>query len=136
MLDEELVLQHDHVALALGVLHLLLEASAQAVERGAAGVDLLVGAEQVEPAQTGEDALLLVVVGELGLALDGPVKVLLGVTTGAQDLCGGLSPGDGSLEEVVLLGGEEAEAGQSLDEGRVALVAKGATDRVWASGML
>ena len=75
VLDEELVLQHDHVALALEVLHLALHAGAQAVERGAAGVDLLGGAEQVEPAQTGEDALLLLVVGELGLARDGPVKV-------------------------------------------------------------
>ena len=57
-LDLELMLQHDHVLLTLLVLHLLLEGCAQRVEEVSAGSDLLV-AEQADPPQTLDDALLL-----------------------------------------------------------------------------
>ena len=64
--DAKLVLQDDKVALALFVLHLLLERGAKGIEGVAAGLDLLVR-EETDPLEARNDALLLLVVGELGL---------------------------------------------------------------------
>lgn len=57
VLDLELVLEHDHVPLALLVLHLGLERRAQRVEEVAARRDGL-GREEADPAQARDDALL------------------------------------------------------------------------------
>lgn len=64
--DAKLVLEHDKIALALLVLHLLLERGTEGVEGVAAGLDLLVG-EETDPLETGDDAILLLIVGKLGL---------------------------------------------------------------------
>lgn len=58
-LDLELVLEHDHVALALGVHHLVLEGGAKGVEVVAAAVDGCLG-EHAQPLHALDDALDLV----------------------------------------------------------------------------
>lgn len=121
------MLQHDKVTLALGVLHFLLERGAQAVESSATWLDLVV-AEETEPAQTGQDTLLVLGVAELGLGADGPRKVRLGVAGGTDNLAESLLPGNWRLEEILLLVAEEAELLESLDEGWVALIAQSSTN--------
>ena len=125
MLDAELVLQHDHVALLGGVLHLLLEGGAEGVERVSARGDLLVGREEADPAQAAEDAVAVFVVGEGGLGGDGPLQVLLVRGRGAQDLSGGFLPGDGGVEVVAGIVFQEADVHQTLDHLGEALVAEG-----------
>lgn len=127
VLDLELVLEHDEVALAGAVLHLLLERGAEGVERVAARGDGGVG-EEADPAQTGEDAVALVVVGEGGLGGDGPEEVVLSRGGGAEDLLGGLLPRDRGLEEVALLVAQEAHVDQDANHLREALVAEGTAD--------
>ena len=127
MLDVELVLEHDHVTLALLVLHLLLEGGAQGVEGVAAGSGLLIG-EQADPAETGEEAVALVVVGERGLGLHGGDEVLLGGRGGAKDLAGGLLPGSGLVEDGVGLVVQEADVDQDLDHLGEALEAQGTAE--------
>jgi hypothetical protein len=68
------VLQHDHDPLAGLVLHLLLEGGAQRVQWVAARLDGLVG-EEADPAQSGQDAVRLIVVGEGRLGRDSPEQV-------------------------------------------------------------
>lgn len=128
VLDAELVLQHDHVALVWLVLHLALEGGAQGVKRVAARGDLLVGREEADPAEAAEDAVAVFVVGEGGLGRDSPHQVLLIGGRGAQDLPGGFLPGDRRGEEVARLVGQEANVNQGLDHLRETLVAQGATD--------
>ncbi|KAB8349840.1 hypothetical protein FH972_023853 [Carpinus fangiana] len=135
-LDAKLVLQHDHVALARPVLHLLLERGAQRVERGAARRDGRV-AEHADPAQAGEDALLLGRVGEAGLAADGPLEVLWGDAAAAGDLGGCGRPGQRRRAglQVVLVGlVEEAELHERADELGEAAVAQGAAHEVAGLG--
>lgn len=127
VLDLESVLEHDHVALAGLVLHLLLEGGAEGVEGVAAGGDGLVG-EEADPAQTGEEAVALLVAGEGGLALDGRGEVLLGGRGGTQHLGGGLLPGDGAVEDGVGLVLQEAGVDEDLDHLGEALVAEGTAD--------
>lgn len=128
MLDAELVLQHDHVALLGGVLHLLLEGGAEGVERVSARGDLLVGREEADPAQAAEDAVAVFVVGEGGLGGDGPLQVLLVRGRGAQDLSGGFLPGDGGVEVVAGIIFQEADVHQALDHLGEALVAESTAD--------
>ena len=125
VLDAELVLQHDHVALLGGVLHLLLEGGAEGVERVSARSDLLVGREKTDPAQAAEDAVAVFVVGEGGLGGDGPLQVLLVRGRSAQDLSGGFLPGDRGVEVVAGIVFQEADVHQTLDHLGEALVAEG-----------
>lgn len=127
VLDTELVLQHDHVALAGAVLHLTLESGAEGVEGVTAGCDLLVG-EEADPAQAGHEAVALVVVGKVGLGGDGPLQVLLVRGGGAQDLLCGLLPRDGGVEVVLGLVAEETNVHEHLDHLGESLVAQGTTD--------
>lgn len=127
MLDTELVLQHDHVTLVGLVLHLSLESSAQGVERVTTGSDLLVR-EEADPAETAEDTVALLVVGERSLGRDRPGEVLFVGRGSAQDLAGSLLPGDGGVEEVSGLVAQEADVDEALDHLGEALVAQGAAD--------
>lgn len=127
MLDAELVLEHDQVTLVGAVLHLLLEAGAEGVEGVAAGGDLLVG-EDANPAQTGEDAVTLVVVGEGSLGGDGRLEVLLRGGSGAEDLLGCLLPADRGAEVVASFIAQKADVNKNLDEFGEALVTEGTTD--------
>ena len=121
------MLEHDHVALAGAVLHLLLEGGAEGVEGVAAGDGLLVG-EQTDPAQTTQETVALVVVGESGLGRHGPGEVLLGRGGGAEELAGGLLPGDGGLEDRVGLVLQEAGVDEHLDHLGEALESQGTAD--------
>ena len=85
------MLKHNKVTLTGTVLHLLLEGGAEGVEGVSAGDDLLVG-EETDPAQTGEETIALVVVGELSLGGDGPLQILLGGRGGTENLLGSLLP--------------------------------------------
>lgn len=127
VLDLELMLEHDQVALALLELHLLLESGAEGVERVAAGGDGLVG-EETDPAETAEDALLVLGGLEGGLGEDGGLEVGLAGGSGTDDLLGGLLPG--GLLAQALAGGvvKETNVDESLDELREALVTESATD--------
>lgn len=127
------MLEHDEVALTGGVLHFSLEGSAQRIERVTAGSDLLVG-EEADPAQAGEDAISVVVVGEGGLGRDSGLEILLGVGSRAEDLLRGVLPGHRRLEIVCGLVAEEAHVDQRLDHLREALVAQGAADQVLGFG--
>lgn len=117
---------HDDVTLALGELHLLLEGAAEGVEVVAAGGDLL-GREEPEPPQAGQDARALLVVGELDLGVDGGNEVLLARGRGAEHLLEDLVPGQGLLAVGLLLVLEEAEVDEDLGELGVALVTERAT---------
>lgn len=127
MLNAKLVLQHDHVTLVGLVLHLPLQSSAEGVERVTTGSDLLVG-EEADPAETAEDTVTLLVVGERGLGRDRPGEVLLVRGSSTQDLAGSLLPGDGGVEEVSALIAQEANVDETLDHLGEALVAQGAAD--------
>lgn len=127
VLNAELVLQHDHVTLVRLVLHLPLQSSAQGVKRVTTGSDLLVG-EEADPAETAEDTVALLVVGERGLGRDRPGEILLARRSGAQDLAGSLLPGDGGVEEVSALIAQEADVDEALNHLREALVAQSAAD--------
>ncbi len=127
VLDAELVLEHNQVTLVRAVLHLLLEAGAEGVEGVTAGGDLLVG-EDANPAQTGEDTVTLVVVGEGSLGGDGRLEVALRRGSGAEDLLGGFLPADGGAEVVASFIAQEADVNEDLDEFRESLVAEGTTD--------
>ena len=69
-LDDELVLEHDKVALALLVLHELLQTRAERVEEVARANGRLFLREETDPAEARDDALSLGRVGEAGLRLD------------------------------------------------------------------
>ena len=127
MLNLELVLQHNHVTLFGAVLHLLLEGGTEGIKRVTAGDDLLVR-EDPDPAETRDEAVALLVVREGGLGGDCPLEVLLGSRRGAQDLLGGVLPGDGGVEKVGRLIAQEADVDQHLDHLREALVAESTTD--------
>lgn len=127
MLDLELVLQHDKITLTLLILHLLLEGSAESIERVTTGGDLLI-TEEADPAKTGDDAVAVIVVSEGRLGGNGPLEVLLGGGGGAEDLLRGLLPGNGAVEVLATLVGQEADVNQNLDHLGEALVAEGATD--------
>jgi hypothetical protein len=114
------VLQHDKVSFAGLVLLLLLERGAQDVQWSSARLDLVV-AEETVPSEPCENAVLGVVVGELGLGGDGPFEVLYVVARGADDLGKGLLPGDGLLEVVLGLFAEETKVAERLDNRWVAL---------------
>lgn len=101
VLNAESVLQHHHVALTRAELHLLLESRAEGVQRVAAGGDVLVG-EDSNPAETVDDAFLLLGGLELGLGRNGPREILLAVRGRTQDLLSGLLPGNGGLEGIRL----------------------------------
>lgn len=125
--DLELVLQHDHVTLTRLVLHLLLESSAQGVQGVTAGDRLLVG-EETDPAQTGEKAVPLLVVGEGGLGLHGGDEVCLRGGGGAQDLGGSFLPGGGAVEDGVGLVLQEADVDKDLDHLGETLETEGTAD--------
>lgn len=108
-------------------MHLLLEGGAEGVERVVAGCDEVVG-EEADPAQTGQDAVALVVVGECGLGGDGPEKVKLLVGGGADDLLGSLLPCDGGLEEIVLRLAEESNINKHFNHLRESLVTESTAD--------
>lgn len=127
VLDLELVLQHDKITLTLLILHLLLESSAESIERVTTGSDLLV-TEEADPAKTGDDAVAVIVVSEGRLGGNGPLEVLLGGGGGAEDLLRGLLPGNGAVEVLAALVGQEADVNQNLDHLGEALVAEGAAD--------
>lgn len=127
VLNLELVLQHDQITLTLLILHLLLESSAQSIERVTTGSDLLV-TEEADPAETGDDAVAVIVVSEGSLGGDGPLEVLLGGRSGAEDLLRGLLPGNRGVEVLAALVGQEANVNQNLDHLREALVTEGAAD--------
>lgn len=127
MLDVELVLEHDHVTLTGPVLHLLLEGSAEGIQRVAAGSGLLIG-EEADPAQAGEEAVPLLVVGERGLGLHGSDEVRLGGRGGAQDLAGSFFPGGGAVEDGVGLVLQEADVDEDLDHLRETLETEGTAD--------
>lgn len=127
VLDVELVLEHDHVALAGLVLHLLLESGAQGVEGIATGSDLLVG-EETDPAQTGEETVPLLVVGEGGLGLHCGDEVRLGGGGGAQNLAGSFLPGGGAVEDGVGLVLQEADVDEDLDHLGESLETEGTAD--------
>ena len=127
VLDLELVLEHDQVALALLELHLLLKSGAKGVERVATGGDGLVR-EETDPAETAEDALLVLGGFECGLGEDGGLEVLRAGGSGTNNLLGGLLPG--GLLAQAFAGGvvKETNVDESLDELREALVTESATD--------
>ena len=129
MLDTKFMLQHDHVALMGPILHLALQGRTQGIQRVSTRRNLLGGGEEADPAQSTEDAISVVVVGEGGLGGDGPGEVLFVSRGGAQDLARGFVPGDRrGGEEVARLVGQEADVDQHLDHLREALVAQGAAD--------
>jgi len=127
VLDLKLVLQHDEVTLARLELHLLLQRGAERVERVAAGDDLLVR-EDPDPLQAGQDASLLLGGVEDRLGLDGSLEVGLTGGLGREDLRRGIFPGDGSVEVLGRLVGEEAHVDEDFDELGETLVAEGAAD--------
>lgn len=59
------MLQHDHVTLALLVLHLGFQSGAKGVKEVSAGGRLLGGGEEADPAETGDDTLFFRGGGEL-----------------------------------------------------------------------
>ena len=127
VLDLELVLEHDQVALALLKLHLLLQSGAEGVERVATRGDGLVG-EETDPAETAENALLVLGGLEGGLGEDGGLEILGAGGSGADNLFRGLLPG-GLLAQALASGVvKETNVDESLDELREALVTEGATD--------
>ena len=69
-LDDELVLEHDEVALAALVLHEQLEARAERVEQVARAHLHLLRGEHADPAQTRDDAGRLGRIGERADLLD------------------------------------------------------------------
>lgn len=127
VLDLELVLQHDHVALLAFVLHLLLEGGAQRVERVAARRDGLVR-EEADPRQPRQDAALLLGRVEGGLGENCRLEVGLAGGLGAHDGLRGLAPAHRLAEDVERSLGQEAGLDEGADELREALVAQGATD--------
>ena len=128
MLNLELVLEHDEIALALLVLHLLLERGAERVERVALGDDVLVR-EEADPAEAGHDALPVLDRLERGLGQNGLLEVLGARRGGSDDLLGGLLPGDAREVEDVERGLlEETNVDEDLDELGEALVPEGAAD--------
>ena len=58
VLNLKLVLQHDHIPLALLVLHLRLESSAKRIEKISSSLDRL-GGEETDPSESGNDSLFL-----------------------------------------------------------------------------
>lgn len=133
VLNLELVLQHDEVALAGLKLHLLLERGAESIERVAAGDGLLVG-EESDPLQTGDKTGLLLLTGEVGLGLDGCREVSLAAGLGGEDLGSGILPGDGGGEVGGGLVGEESHVDEDLDESGEALVTQSTADDGLALG--
>ena len=75
-LDAELVLEENHVAFTILVLHLLLETSAESVQGVVPGGGLLVR-ENTDPSQTSPDGLPLLGVLERGLSIDGTCQGLI-----------------------------------------------------------
>lgn len=127
--DAKFVLEHDHVALLGAVLHLLLERGAKGVEGVAAGRDLLIG-ENTDPPQTRDDAVAVLAGGEGGLGRNGRLQVLLAGRGSAQDLLGGLLPGDGRVERLAGLVGQEINVHKRLDHLGESLVTESAADEV------
>ncbi len=74
MFDFKHVLQEDHVPFLRPVLHLGLERGAERVESVAARSHFLVG-EEAEPAQSGNDTLLFIIVLKLRPRRDGSYKI-------------------------------------------------------------
>lgn len=113
-LDAELVLEQDHVALALTVLHLLLQAGAESVEGVLPGGGLLVR-EDADPAQTSQDLLSLLGL-ERSLLVDHTRQGLVIRCRSAEELLGGLSPRDGSGPGLALSLIEETHVDEGLHE--------------------
>lgn len=118
--DFELVLKHDKVPFAFLVLLLLLERGAEDVKRSTARLNLVVTEEAI-PSKTGENAVLGIVVGELGLGGDGPFEILHIVAGRTDNLGKGFLPGDGLLEVVLWLFAEQTEVTEGLYNRWVAL---------------
>lgn len=127
VLNLELVLEHDQVALALLELHLLLKSGAEGVERVAAGGDGLIR-EETDPAEPAEDTLLVLGGLEGGLGEDGGLEVGLAGRSSTDDLLGGLLPGGLLAQALARSVVKETDVDESLDELREALVTESATD--------
>ena len=87
-----------------------------------AGNSHLLGGEEAEPPQAGEDALALSLILEGDLGVDGGDEVLLARRRGAEHLLEDLVPGEGLLAVSLLLVLEEANVHKDLGELGVALV--------------
>lgn len=131
VLNLKLVLEHDHVPLALLVLHLGLESGAEGVEEVASRDDLLGLGEEADPPESGQDALLLRLGRERGLGLDGRDERSLVGRLGTERALGDLGPRERSRalgEEVDRRLVQEADVDEGFDEGRETLVPEGAAD--------
>jgi hypothetical protein len=84
--------------------------------------------QSLTPLETSNQLLLLVLVLEGSLGRDSGKQVGVARRAGTHNLLGGFPPGNGLLEEGLLVVTEEANVDQDLDEGREAAVAESATD--------
>lgn len=127
MLDLELMLQHDEVALTGAILHLLLEGGAEGIKRVSTGDGNLIG-ENADPAQTSENTIPVLIGSKRGLGRNRPLQILLRGRGSAEDLLSGILPGHGFLQVVGGLVAEEAHVDEGLDHRGEALVAQGSAD--------
>ncbi|KAH3667614.1 hypothetical protein OGATHE_003137 [Ogataea polymorpha] len=126
-LDAELVLQNDHVSLALFVLHQLLKSGAQGVQWVAGRSDFLVG-EQTEPLETSQNSLSVGLVLELGQRVNLGNNVLLRRRGSSNVLGNSLIPWNGLGENFVWILFQESHVHKNLDELWESLESQSASD--------